>query len=225
MINYAEHETLIRQFLEELNHETTAFVLKGGTALRQCYGLDRISEDIDLDSTARNIIPFTEKFCRTHSLVYRIAKDTNTVKRMFISYGDNEGNRLKIEVSYRQKSISPEVITSIKEITVYSLDRLAAMKAAAYFGRDKIRDLYDITFICNNYFNELSESTKNILSDAFSYKGLEAFDYLIQTEQDPLIDKEKLAEDFLKTWDKLDLAKEKTETKTKKKKPDHSMER
>lgn len=154
----------------------------------------------------------------------RIAKDTDTVKRVFISYGNSEENRLKVEVSYRKKTIALNETTRINGITVYSIDRLAAMKTIAYMGRDRIRDLYDIAFICNNYFEQLSASTKNDLTDAFGYKGLEAFDYLIQTEQDPLINKEKLAEDFLKTWDKLELFRDKGHIeKQKTKKQDQSM--
>ena len=210
-MNYAEHEELIHHFLKDLNRETSAFVLKGGTALRQCYGLDRISEDIDLDCTARNMIPFAQKFCKINSLACRVAKDTDTVKRVFITYGNHDEHRLKVEVSYRQKTIPEDGVININGITVYSIDQIAAMKAAAYLGRDKIRDLYDIIFICNTYFDELSSATKTLLMNGFWYKGLEAFDYLIQTEQDPLINKEKLADDFLKIWDKLGLMKEKAD--------------
>jgi predicted nucleotidyltransferase component of viral defense system len=36
-------------YLLLLNKRTDQFILKGGTALARCYGLDRFSEDIDLD--------------------------------------------------------------------------------------------------------------------------------------------------------------------------------
>ena len=46
------------------------------------------------------------------------------------------------------------------------------------------------------------------MQDCVSYKGLEQFDYLIATQNDPLIDSDKLAEDFLSMYDKLGLLME-----------------
>lgn len=45
------HGLAIRRVLRGINSsQGNPFVLKGGTALMECYGLDRFSEDIDLDS-------------------------------------------------------------------------------------------------------------------------------------------------------------------------------
>ena len=208
-MNRDTHERVILQFLQELNQETDAFILKGGTALRQCYGLDRFSEDIDLDATAKNIFPFSKKFCTKNGYTFRVAKDTETVKRLLLHYGEETENPLKIEVSYRQKTIPKDTVTRIGGITVYTLDRIASMKTAAYIGRDKIRDLYDIVYICNHHFAALSQSTKNLMTDAFAQKGIEAFEYLMETEQDPLIDKNKLVDDFLTALDRLHILYEK----------------
>ena len=43
------HKKVIIDFLNYLNSQTDQFILKGGTALMLCYGLNRFSEDIDLD--------------------------------------------------------------------------------------------------------------------------------------------------------------------------------
>ncbi|WP_314622128.1 hypothetical protein [uncultured Selenomonas sp.] len=67
------------------------------------------------------------------------------------------------------------------------------MKTGEYQGRDKIRDLYDICFICDRYFADLSESTKEQLKDALTYKGFDYFDYVTSTQDDALIDKDALA--------------------------------
>lgn len=200
--NQRMHEQIIKQFLSELNKESDVFILKGGTSLRQCYGLDRFSEDIDLDATAKNIIPFAKRFCQKHGYTLRIAKDTKNVKRCFINYDDLK-KPLKIEVSYRQKSIPEGEINNINGIMVYTIDRIAQMKAMAYSSRDKIRDLYDITYLCNKYFDSLSDNTKSLLVDALSRKGLEEFDYLVKTQRDPLINTDKLASDFLDASSKL----------------------
>ena len=47
------HIEIMRNFLTELNKETDTFILKGGTSLLLAYGLDRFSEDINLDGDKR----------------------------------------------------------------------------------------------------------------------------------------------------------------------------
>jgi len=48
------HMKLVGDLLQFLNNHSDAFVLKGGTALMLCYGLDRFSEGIDLDMLSQN---------------------------------------------------------------------------------------------------------------------------------------------------------------------------
>lgn len=196
------HEKIMVAYLQLLNKETDQFILKGGTALARCYGLDRFSEDIDLDGQKQDIKEITRRFCDQFGLTLRVAKDTALVKRCLIDYG-NPNKPLKVEVSYRNTQISGEDWQVVNGIKVYTIDSLARMKSAAYNGRDKIRDLYDLSFICNNYFSELSHGTKNSIRDVLSFKGFEQFDYLVATQDDPLIDKDKLADSFLKMHEKL----------------------
>ncbi len=151
------HGKVIHDFLQCLNKQTDAYVLKGGTSLMMCYNLDRFSEDIDLDSTNKSRIKkIVESFCVENGYSYRINK-------------------------------------------------IATMKSSAYAARDKIRDLYDVVFICKNYFSELSDDVKGFIKEVLQYKGLEQFDYLIHTQKDELIDADKLAEDFLDVFDMLGL--------------------
>lgn len=84
------------------------------------------------------------------------------------------------------------------------------MKANAYSGRDKIRDLYDICFICNHYWENLSEDVKSLIRVAVEYKGIEQFEYIVRDQKDELIDNKKLIDDFLKTYEKLGLLSEET---------------
>lgn len=57
------HEKVMVSYLLLLNKRTDQFILKGGTALARCYGLDRFSEDIDLDGTKQDIKEITKRFC------------------------------------------------------------------------------------------------------------------------------------------------------------------
>lgn len=198
------HRETIVGFLTYLNGKSSDFILKGGTALMTCYNLDRFSEDIDLDGKNPGIEKMVTAFCDKQGFTYRTAKDTDTVKRFMINYG-NTGRPLKVEVSYRRKTISPNEIDRINGISVYKLEPLCVMKANAYAGRDKIRDLYDLTFICNQHWDELSSTAQALVRTTVEYKGIEQFDYLIQTQSDELIDTDKLAADFLKMYDRLDL--------------------
>ncbi len=133
----------------------------------------------------------------------RVAKDTTTVKRCLIDYGGIKP--LKIEVSYRRKEIPDEEITVINTIRVYKTDTLASMKSYAYQGRDKLRALYDLAFICDHFYDQLSLTTKFGIQTALSYKGLEQLDYLLATQNDPLIHGPTLTDKFLKMYEKMGL--------------------
>lgn len=205
------HFEVITEFLTYLNSKTENFILKGGTSLLMCYKLDRFSEDIDLDATSkRKIEKIVEDFCNIKHYTYRVPKDTDTTKRYLIDY-DDMGKSLKVEVSYRRSHIDESEITKINGIRVYNINQICLMKASAYSGRDKIRDLYDICYICNNYWKELSEDVKNMIRVAVEYKGLDQFEYAIKDQKDELIDNEKLTIDFLKMYHKLGLLVEKDE--------------
>jgi predicted nucleotidyltransferase component of viral defense system len=208
----ARHSEVISTFLKYLNGETDNFILKGGTGLMSCYGLDRFSEDIDLDGKDKSIGKIVADFCEKEGFSYRVAKDTDTAKRYMINYG-NIGKPLKVEISFRKKIISQDEITKINGIAVYTIDSLCAMKANAYVGRNKVRDLYDLTFICNRYWDTLPAALKAVVRNAVEHKGIEQFDYIIKEQQDDLIDKGKLAGDFLEMYDKLGLLFDENEQK------------
>jgi len=199
-----QHGEIIVSFVKYLNAKTNDFVLKGGTALSLCYSLDRFSMDIDLDGRAKGLTALVEEYCSENGYSYRVAKDTATVERCFIDYG-NKGRPLKVEVSYRRKIIPTEETITVDGVTVYGIEPLCVMKINAYAGRDRIRDLYDVTFICNNYFDKLSTQTVALLRGAVEHKGIAQFDYVLRSQPDELIDSDKLAEDFLKMYDRLGL--------------------
>lgn len=200
-----EHYVVISNFLKYLNTMTSDFVLKGGTSLMMCYNLDRFSEDVDLDAQRGNksIERIIDDFCKKYNYSYNVNKDTDTVKRFMIHYTEKYNKPLKVEISYRRKDIRNDEIANINGITVYDINSLCYMKSSAYQARDKIRDLYDVCFLCNHYWEELSDGAINTLRASVEYKGIEQFDYIVREQSDELIDKEKLADDFLTMYDKL----------------------
>lgn len=205
-----KHLEIIKQFLEYINKKTDNFILKGGTSLLMCYKLDRFSEDIDLDSNDLSFFNYIDEFCKKYNYTYRNAKDTNVVKRCILNYGEDK--KLKIEVSYRDLNLNKIDITKINDINVYNINKLCILKSSAYSGRDKLRDLYDLCFIINNYYEELSNDTISIVKSVVEYKGIEQFDYFDKPEYyDELIDMNKLSEDFLKMYNKLGLLSEESQ--------------
>ncbi len=212
------HKTVIVDLLNFINSNSENYILKGGTALMTCYDLDRFSEDIDFDSLDKQSIKeLIDKFVKKNNYTYRVAKDTDLVKRFMINYGNNKP--LKVEISYRKKIIDKSRYTTINNLKVYKIDELAAMKSAAYIGRDRIRDLYDMAFICNNYWEDISDGVKTAIRNNIEYKGIEQFDYIVNTQKDELIDNDKLAQDFLEMYDKLDLLNTKKTMDTDARKP------
>lgn len=196
-----EHRKIMEEFILYLNNSSNRFILKGGTSLMLCYGLTRFSEDIDLDGFDKNLFNIVDNFIYYMSitynyiLTYRMAKDTDTVKRALIHY--NGEKPLKVEVSYRRKTVEDYEYTCINNILVYNIENLMIMKINAFSHRDKIRDLFDIVYIFSNYKSSLSTITINALRDAVAFKGLEQFDYLIKDQEDPFIDNDILMEGFL----------------------------
>ncbi|MDK6679218.1 MULTISPECIES: nucleotidyl transferase AbiEii/AbiGii toxin family protein [unclassified Aerococcus] len=210
------HSELIDSVLNYINSQSNQFILKGGTALFKCYGLNRFSEDIDLDALSnQNIIKLLETYCRKNRLPYSIQKNTSTVKRLSIKYvevltgqipDDFQTTGLKIETSYRKKGLIPtEKICSVNGILTYKISELFKQKLEAYNSRNKIRDLYDICYIYKNYEKELTTDNKLSLIDAFSYKGLEEVDTLLLEQNDQLINKTKLEDEVLSLYDHLGL--------------------
>jgi predicted nucleotidyltransferase component of viral defense system len=205
-----QHREVIISFVKYLNAKTDSFILKGGTALYLCYDLDRFSEDIDLDGKEKGLTALVDEYCAENGYSYRSAKNTAIVERCFINYG-NEGRPLKIEASYRRADIPIEETKVLNGIRVYGIEPLCAMKTNAYAGRDKIRDLYDITFIRNNYFDRLSSQAVALLRGAVEHKGIAQFDYVVRNQPDELIDNDKLASDFLEMYSRLGLLLEDNE--------------
>jgi predicted nucleotidyltransferase component of viral defense system len=203
------HGQIMGDFLLFINSHSNKFVLKGGTSLMMCYNLTRFSEDIDLDSTDKSgffkivnafVGTFSEKY---PGISYRNAKDTDTVKRVMIHYGGKKP--LKVEVSYRKRTINPNECCIINGILVYNIESIFVLKIGALSGRDKIRDLYDVTFIYTNYKNNLSMQSIALLRSIIQFKGLEQFDFLIKDQSDELIDNNELAESFLNMYFDLGL--------------------
>lgn len=206
-----EQQMEMYNFLVFLNRYSNQYILKGGTALMFAYGLNRFSEDIDLDSTNKEKIKeLVEKYSKIYKTPINIKKETDTVFRVMLKYNEKK-DPLKVEVSFRKTFIPEDSYKKISGMMVYNIDHLANMKAMAYLDRNRLRDLFDVTFIVNKYYEQLSSLARSGLISAFQHKGLEHFDYITSQQSDPLIDPKVLEDSFLKAYDKLGLFMDKYE--------------
>lgn len=142
-------------------------VLKGGTALLLCYGLDRFSEDLDFDAPKKfNVAGRVDKVLSrlTSEHVVRTVKDTETVQRLKIQYRTEDVSRLlKIETSFRREPEEESVVT-LDGIKTYKVSELISQKLRALENRTKARDLYDVAFLHRQYSHEFTDHSRAVLS-------------------------------------------------------------
>lgn len=169
------------------------FILKGGTALSLFYGLNRYSEYLDFDCISQNMNFI--KNLKTHKNFKEwkitIQKDTEFVFKAIIDYGvtSHFGNYpLKIEVSGRERNRlrllkdKNAFYQNINGVNVYNIDKLIAMKINAFNGRDKVRDLFDINFLFENYSEFFTIAHLENIITKFHYYGEEELDLLLGDE-------------------------------------------
>ena len=221
-MNQTLHKQVMLNFLTELNQKSIDYILKGGTALFLCYGLDRFSTDIDLDSK-RNLNTFISDFCKRNGFEVYFKKNTNTVDRYTIHYNKSEiDDILKIEISHRKYELKKPNITKINNILTYDINTLFAMKLTAGLNRSKIRDLYDICFIYNNYKNELDSKGLFMLENFLNEKGEDYFQYLMKTQgEDAVINTSRFEDLYLKLLYDFDKSKQATKNLDTKDKDEH----
>jgi predicted nucleotidyltransferase component of viral defense system len=182
------HANIMRTICEVIGADSKPLVLKGGTALMLCYGLDRFSEDLDFDllrelNTHLNL----ESVCKEGLKVlnrqgagielagFSDSKRTETTHRaraLFKLPGEVVPVSLKLEVSARQLP-DQEGVQSVEGITVYCIDEIARMKLRAAQEdpampyRTAARDLHDLAFIASEYEGELADTTLSDLEEFF----------------------------------------------------------
>ena len=173
-------------FKKILNKIGDNFVLKGGTALLLYYGLDRFSEDVDLDAFSDNMNIYNK--IKENNWEINEKKNTDTVYRIMLDYGaknDNGSYPLKIEISSRNKNLLNSKslkYSNINGVNVYNLDEILKMKLVAFGNRDKIRDFYDLSFFLEKEPNCFSNEMLKDLKAKMEYKDLDELAFLLNKE-------------------------------------------
>ncbi|MCK9504562.1 MAG: nucleotidyl transferase AbiEii/AbiGii toxin family protein [Porticoccaceae bacterium] len=152
-----EHIEVMSALCHGFRTKGLPMILKGGTALKLCYDLDRFSEDLDfdcakalnLDSSIKEIFTQLGKGkAHLRNPTIDITKDTKTVRRYRITYGD--GMNLKLETSLRGTPNDNDLV-EINGILTYRIGKLIQQKLSALTGRTAARDLHDVIYLYEHF--------------------------------------------------------------------------
>ena len=179
-------------------------VLKGGTALKLCYGLDRFSEDLDFDcakslnlKTVIKEIFAQEGKTKAHlrNPDITLKKDTNTVKRYRVIYGDDIN--LKIETSLRGTPNDADIV-EIDGILTYRVPKLIQQKISALNGRTAARDLHDVIYLYEHYLTDFGDDELAEVAALYDNQSSILDEYNAAYDEDTILSVLDLLEDLTK---------------------------
>lgn len=216
------HKRLMEAVCHAIAGDNKPLVLKGGTALLLCYGLDRFSEDLDFDlehpiTTHMNVKSLcleAVKLVNKRGLGARLArfsepKKTSTTHRcrpVFRIAGQAADFPIRIEISSRQAP-AVEDVAVVEGIKVYVPDCIARHKLVASVKnpenqfRTAARDLHDLAFIASHLESELSGAVIKDLEAFFSDPPALLLRYEDAYEDDGILQGRLYRDlDLIETW-------------------------
>ena len=203
----AEHLEVMTEICHSFNRKGLPMVLKGGTALKLCYGLDRFSEDLDfdcakslnLDSSIQAVfaqLGKTKQHLRNPDV--SVTKDTQTVKRYRIIYADDIN--LKLETSLRGTPNDDDLI-QLNGILTYKIEKLIQQKLRALNGRTAARDLHDVIYLYENFFDSFGKDELGEIEALYSNQSSVIDEYNSAYGEDTILSTTNLLEDLGKLID------------------------
>ena len=203
----AEHLEVMTEICHSFNRKGLPMVLKGGTALKLCYGLDRFSEDLDfdcakslnLDSSIQAVfaqLGKTRQHLRNPDV--SVTKDTQTVKRYRIIYADNIN--LKLETSLRGTPDDDDLV-QLNGILTYKIEKLIQQKLRALNGRTAARDLHDVIYLYEHFFDSFGKDELGEIEALYSNQSSVIDEYNSAYGEDAILSTTDLLEDLGKLID------------------------
>jgi predicted nucleotidyltransferase component of viral defense system len=203
----AEHIEVMSAICHSFNKKELPMVLKGGTALRLCYNLNRFSEVLDFDcakalkleSTIKEIFAQLGK-SKSHlrNPTIDITKDTKTVRRYRITYSD--GINLKLETSLRGTP-DDNHLTELNGILTYKIDQLIKQKLNALNGRTAARDLHDIIYLYEHFLDNFGEDEMAEITTLYNNQSSILEEYTSAYSEDTVLSISDLLENLTKFID------------------------
>lgn len=203
----AEHLEVMSAICHGFHKKELPMVLKGGTALGLCYKLNRFSEDLDFDcakalnleSAIKDIFAQLGK-SKSHlrNPTIDITKDTKTVRRYRITYGD--GISLKLETSLRGTP-DDNLLTELNGILTYKIDQLIKQKLSALNGRTAARDLHDVIYLYEHFPNDFDEDEMAEITAMYNNQSSILEEYTSAYSEDTILSISDLLENLSKFID------------------------
>jgi predicted nucleotidyltransferase component of viral defense system len=202
-----EHVEVMTEICHFFNGKKMPMVLKGGTALKLCYGLNRFSEDLDFDcAKSLNLessilavfaqLGKTKQYLRNPEIT--VTKDTNTVKRYRIVYADDIN--LKLETSLRGTPNDNDLI-NLNGILTYKIEKLIQQKLRALHGRTAARDLHDIVYLYDNFYDGFGKEELDEIEALYNNQSSVIDEYNSAYSEDTILSTTDLLEDLGKLID------------------------
>jgi predicted nucleotidyltransferase component of viral defense system len=198
----ATHQKWMLSIAKAISHATKGkYILKGGTALMFFYGIDRFSVDLDYDVKERmdikNIIVSTANATCGKNAELNVKKDTDTAQRYIIHFVyKNSDKNIKIDCSSRDKAEINFDMYSLRDgIHVYNIEEIIKQKCNALMGRERPRDIYDVSYLLRTYPHQFEKNLLITLDKYLDERGMDNivsnFETTVQTTNDfTLIDKD-----------------------------------
>ena len=202
-----DHELVMKTICVRFHANNLPMVLKGGTALNLCYGLDRFTEDLDFDSVKPLNLEHAirEVFSQLgkgqpkfRNPEINLTKKTDTVRRYRITYA-NDVN-LKIETSLRGTPNDAD-LAEIKGILTYKISVLIKQKLSALQGRTTARDLHDVICLYEKYYNDFSDEAKASMQDIYDTQSAILDRFNPAYDEDAILGTSDLLSDLMKLID------------------------
>ena len=201
-VQQAEHLEVMTEICHFFNSKGLPMVLKGGTALKLCYGLDRFSEDLDFDcAKSLNLessiqavfaqLGKTKQYLRNPDI--SVTKDTQTVKRYRIIYADDIN--LKLETSLRGTPNDDDLV-ELNGILTYKIEKLIQQKLRALNGRTAARDLHDVIYLYENFFESFGKGELDEIEALYSNQSSVIDEYNSAYSEDAILSTTDLLDDL-----------------------------
>ncbi len=203
----AEHEFVMKSLCQGFHKRSLPMVLKGGTALKLCYGLDRFSEALDFDAIkALNLEHSIEEVFNQlgkSTAVFRhptitLTKKTDTVRRYHVVYGDSIN--LKIETSLRGTPDDKDII-EINGILTYKVAVLIKQKLRALQGRTTARDFHDVSFLYEHFYDDFGPEQQALIADLYNNQDSVLSRFNSAYSEDSILTTNDLLTDLMKLID------------------------
>lgn len=200
----AEHLEVMTQICHSFHRRRMPMVLKGGTALKLCYGLDRFSEDLDFDcakslnlesSIAAVFAQLGKTKPQLRNPEISVTKDTGTVKRYRIIYAGDIN--LKLETSLRGTPDDND-LKELNGILTYKIQKLIQQKFRALNGRTAARDLHDVVYLYETFLDDFGEEELDEIEILYNNQSSVLDEYNTAYSEDSTLSTSDLLEDMSK---------------------------